>query len=68
MAQGGSLKKDDLIPELLEKIRNYNEEAKAHGQTLAERALSWILEQDGVTSVLVGASSVKQLAADLKAI
>ncbi len=65
MAHGGSLRPD---PELLSKIREYNEEAATHGQTLAERALSWILEQDGVTSVLVGASSTQQLAADLKAI
>ena len=68
MAQGGSLHPDMLTPELLTKIREYNEEAATHGQTLAERALSWILEQDGVTSVLVGASSTQQLAADLKAI
>jgi len=68
MAQGGSLRPDMLTPELLTKIREYNEEAATHGQTLAERALSWILEQDGVTSVLVGASSTQQLAADLKAI
>lgn len=68
MAQGGSLHPDMLTPELLTKIREYNEEAATHGQTLAERALSWILEQDGVTSVLVGASSTRQLEADLKAI
>ena len=68
MAHGGSLRPDMLTPELLSKIREYNEEAATHGQTLAERALSWILEQDGVTSVLVGASSTQQLAADLKAI
>ena len=68
MAHGGSLRPDMLTPELLSKIREYNEEAATHGQTLAERALSWILEQDGVTSVLVGASSTRQLEADLKAI
>lgn len=68
MAHGGSLRPEMLTPELLSKIREYNEEAATHGQTLAERALSWILEQDGVTSVLVGASSTQQLEADLKAI
>ena len=68
MAHGGSLRPEMLTPELLSKIREYNEEAATHGQTLAERALSWILEQDGVTSVLVGASSTRQLEADLKAI
>lgn len=68
MAQNGSLRKDVLTDDLLEKLREYNEEAKQHGQSLAERALAWILEQEGVTSVLVGASSTRQLAADLKAI
>lgn len=68
MAQGGSLRQDMLTPELLQRIRELNAEAAAKGQTLAERALSWILEQDGVTSVLVGASSTRQLAFDLKAI
>ncbi len=68
MAQGGSLRQDMLTPELLQRIRELNAEAAAKGQTLAERALSWILEQDGVTSVLVGASSTRQLEFDLKAI
>lgn len=68
MAQSGSLKKETLTPELLQTLREYNDEALRQGKTLAERALSWILEQDGVTSVLVGASSVRQLEIDLKAI
>lgn len=68
MAQGGSLKKDVLTPELLTKIRNWNEEAKQRGESLADMALEWVLEQEGVTSVIVGASSTKQLAADLKAL
>lgn len=68
MAQGGSLRQDMLTPELLQRIRELNAEATAQGQALAERALSWILEQDGVTSVLVGASSTRQLASDLKAV
>ena len=68
MAQGGSLRQDMLTPELLQRLRQLNAEAAAQGQTLAERALSWILEQEGVTSVLVGASSTRQLASDLKAV
>lgn len=68
MAQNGSLRKDVLTDGLLERLRVYNEEARQHGQSLAEHALAWILEQEGVTSVLVGASSTRQLAADLKAI
>lgn len=68
MAQGGSLKRDVLTPDLLQKLRDFNEQAKGRGETLAEMALTWILEQQGITSVLVGASSTRQLEADLKAI
>lgn len=68
MAQGGSLTRDVLTPELLAKLRDFNNRARERGQTLAEMALSWVLEQEGVTSVLVGASSPAQLAADLKAV
>lgn len=38
------------------------------GQTLAEMALAWLLKDDRVTSVLVGASSVEQLLDNLKAL
>jgi L-glyceraldehyde 3-phosphate reductase len=36
-------------------------QGRANGRTIAQEALSWILVQQGVTSVLVGASSVEQL-------
>ena len=61
MAKEHFLKSDMLTPELLEQLRNWNEQAKANHQTLAEMALAWILTQQGVTSVIVGASSVDQL-------
>ncbi|MEV0385947.1 L-glyceraldehyde 3-phosphate reductase [Nonomuraea sp. NPDC050643] len=41
--------------------RDLNEIAKTRGQTLAQMALSWTLRDPRVTSVLIGASSVKQL-------
>ena len=68
MSKGKFLKKDMLTPELLEQLKGWNEEAQQKGQTLAERALRWILEQRGVTSVLVGASSKEQLAKNLKCV
>lgn len=68
MAHGGSLTRDVLTPGLLAKLRSFNDAAAARGETLAEMALSWVLEQEGVTSVLAGASSPAQLAADLKAV
>ncbi len=68
MANSGSLTKDRLTPELMAYLKKLNAEALANGQTLAEYALRWILLQQGITSVLVGASSVEQLEKNMKAI
>jgi L-glyceraldehyde 3-phosphate reductase len=51
---------------LLVQLRQWNAEAQGEGRTLAEQSLRWILEQPGVTSVLVGASSTEQLDKNLK--
>ena len=66
MAKGKFLRSDMLTPELLSQLQAWNAEAEAQGQTLAEYALRWILRQQGVTSVLVGASSTEQLATNLQ--
>ena len=68
MAQGKFLRSDMLTPELLNQLKAWNAEATAAGQTLAEYALRWILQQQGVASVLVGASSTEQLATNLNCI
>jgi len=68
MTEGRFLKADVLTLELLAKLQAYNKEAAERGKTLAEMALSWILEQKGVTSVLVGASSTEQLGKNLRCI
>ena len=68
MTQGRFLKPDVLTPEMLNHLRQLNSEASAQGRTLAEHALRWILEQQGVTSVLVGASSTEQLERNLQCI
>jgi len=68
MSKGKFLKQSMLTPELLAQLRQWNTEAAAEGRTLAEKALRWILEQRGVTSVLVGASSTRQLEKNLKAV
>ena len=65
MTKGRFLKPEMLTPELLERLRELNRQASLRNETLAEMALSWILEQQGVTSVLVGASSTAQLAKNL---
>ena len=68
MARNFNLKKDMLTPQLLQQLKEWNAEAESEGQTLAEHALRWILRQRGVTSVLVGASSVEQLEKNLRCI
>lgn len=66
MAKDFFLPKSRLTDDMLTQLRAWNEEAKAKDHTLAEHSLRWILEQRGVTSVLVGASSVAQLEKNIK--
>ena len=68
MSKGKFLKEEMLTPELLSKLRLYNEIAVRRGETLAEMALAWILHQKAVTSVLIGASSTAQLEKNLKSV
>lgn len=58
---GRFLKEDSLTEERLAQIKNLNELAGQRGQTLAEMALSWILKDGEVTSVLIGASKPSQI-------
>lgn len=68
MAKGHFLKKEALTDDVHQKIKALNDIAVRRGQTLAEMALAWLLKDDLVTSVIIGASSVGQLADNLKAI
>lgn len=58
---GVSLNKSNITPEVIEKINKLNELAHQRGQKLAHMALSWILKDNRITSVLVGASKPEQL-------
>ncbi|PPF79440.1 aldo/keto reductase [Subtercola sp. Z020] len=60
-AREGSMKSSFVSDEALSHITALNEIASGRGQTLAQLALSWALRDERVTSVLIGASSVKQL-------
>ncbi len=68
MSQDFFLKKDELTPEMLDKISKLNSLAKERRQSLAAMALSWLLKDLAVTSVIVGASSVNQLNQNIEAI
>ncbi len=50
-----------LSEEKLDQIRRLNEIAVSRNQSLAQMALAWVLREKAVTSVLIGASSVRQL-------
>ena len=64
----GHLQREQVTEEKINKVRQLNDLAKQRGQTLAEMAIAWLLKDDRVTSVLVGASSVAQLIDNLKAL
>ena len=56
------------VLEMLPKIKGLNEIAKNRNQTLAQMAISWILKDDRITSVLIGASKTEQILDSVKAI
>ena len=57
----GFLKASQITEETLDKITRLNEIAKQRGQSLAQMALTWLLKDKRITTVLIGASSVEQL-------
>lgn len=65
---GRFLKEAALTPNRLQQIAKLNEIAQKRGQTLAEMALSWVLKDGIVTSVLIGASKPTQILDNIKAI
>ena len=68
IGRGGYLKKESLTLEILEKIKKLNKIAENRDQSLAQMAVSWLLKDKKVSSVIVGASSIEQLDDNLKAI
>lgn len=64
----GFLQRSQVTPEKVEVARQLNVIARRRGQTLAEMSLSWVLRDSRITSVIVGASTVSQLADNLKAL
>ena len=64
----GFLQRSDISPEKIALLNKLNTLAKARNQTLAQMALSWLMKDKRITSVLVGVSSKKQLTDNLAAI
>jgi len=67
-ARGAHLIADRITPRLVERLRRLDEIARRRGQSLAEMSLAWLLKDNKVTSVIVGSSSVAQLADTLKCV
>ena len=65
---GRFLKESNLTPERLQQIRELNDMAAGRGEKLSEMALGWLLAQQEVTSVLIGASRPQQILDNIKAI
>ena len=65
---GRFLQESRLNEETVGKIRALNEIAEGRGQTLAEMALSWLLKEEVITSVLAGASKPSQILDNIKAV
>lgn len=64
---GRFLTESAVTEEKLAKIRGLSQIAERRGQTLAEMALSWVLKDGEVTSVLIGASKPSQILDNIKA-
>ena len=64
----GFLHKEEVNETTLQKVRALNAIAEQRGQKLAQMALAWVLRRAEITTVLVGASSVKQLEANIGAL
>jgi len=64
----GFLQKSHITDERLSQIRDLNSLAVQRSQSLAQMALAWILKDERVTSVLIGASRPEQLSDSLKAL
>jgi L-glyceraldehyde 3-phosphate reductase len=62
VARGGALRREFLSEDNLARIRSLDGIARRRGQTLAQMALAWVLKDQRVTSVLIGASSAAQIA------
>lgn len=57
----GALEANNITPEIINKMRQLNEIAKQRGQSLAQMALSWVLKDPRITSVIIGASKPEQV-------
>jgi L-glyceraldehyde 3-phosphate reductase len=68
VATGGAMSRDMLTDDALARVRALTAVAEQRGQSLAQLALAWALRDSRMTSLVIGASSVAQLDANLDAL
>ena len=64
----GHLKREEVTPEVIKKVKKLTDLAAYRGQTLAQMALAWCLRDQAVCSVIVGTSSLAQLQSNVAAL
>jgi L-glyceraldehyde 3-phosphate reductase len=64
----GFLKSSDITTETISRVRRLFTIAQSRGQNMAQLAIAWVLRLQGMTSALIGASSVKQLEENVAAL
>ena len=65
---GRFLKEEYVTDVVLDKVRQLNDLAESRGQTLARMALAWVLKDEPITSVIIGASKPEQILDNVKAL
>ena len=68
LAKGNTSIVQNFNPEILEKAKKLNEIAKRRGQKLSQLAISWLLHNEAVTTVLIGASRPSQIEENVKSL
>lgn len=64
----GAIAESQITEEVIEKVKKLNKIAEARDQTLAQMALAWVLKDDRITSVILGASKPQQVTDAVQAI
>ena len=64
----GHLKREEVTPEVIKRVKKLTDLAAYRGQTLAQMALAWCLRDQAVCSVIVGTSSLAQLQSNMAAL
>ncbi|MFC4402361.1 L-glyceraldehyde 3-phosphate reductase [Gracilibacillus xinjiangensis] len=62
------LNEKDISSNVLQKVKSLNDLAESRGQSLAQMALVWVLQQKSVVSALIGASRASQIEENVRAL